>query len=119
MDESFALPAILNQVFDRAHLELVLPAKLLQVREPGHVAVWRQYLADYRCLFEAGQSGQIHASLRVAGADQHSSLASTQAGDMPLATHQVVRRASLVNGYLNSPRAIKGRGAGGDSTAGI
>ena len=34
----FALAAEFDQVFDRTHLELMLSAKLPQLRQPGHPA---------------------------------------------------------------------------------
>ena len=58
LDELLALQAIADQVGDRAHLQLVLLAELLQVRPAGHLAIVAHDLADDRRRLQPRQAAR-------------------------------------------------------------
>src|SRR5437879_3448688 len=100
LNQALALPAILNEIFDRAHLDAVPLAELVQMGQPGHMAVRGQDLADYGGFLQPGEPCQVDASFGVAGTNQDPSLSCTQAGDVPFASDQVIRSTLLINCHL-------------------
>ena len=69
---SFSLRApVGDEVADRAELQPVLAAEVLQLRQPGHGAVVVEDLAEDAGGVQAGELGEIDGGLGVAGAAQH------------------------------------------------
>src|SRR4029079_6078915 len=73
LDELLRLAAILDQVLDRDHLDLVLLAVGDQVGDAGHRPVRAHDLADHSCRVETGETGEVNGGLRLAGALENSS----------------------------------------------
>src|SRR5271166_6616564 len=97
LDQSFALAAILDQIFDTADLQIVAPAKLPQIGKACHAAIRGHDFADDRRFFHACQSDQIDASLGMTSSNQCAAGPRAQTGHMPLAHDDVSGGGGLVD----------------------
>src|SRR5438445_12233599 len=97
LDQALALAAILDNVLDRAHLEIVPIAKLPQVRYTSHAPVRIDNLANDRGSLETGQARQIDAPFGVPGADHNAAFPCPQAWDMAFAPDEVVGSGARVD----------------------
>ena len=94
------------------------PGKLLEVRQPGHVAVRPHDFADYPCRRQTGQAREVHGSFGMAGALQHAAGARRKREDMAGAG-KVARHSLFIQQHLDGVRPIIGADAGGHSMTGI
>src|ERR1051325_4659474 len=65
LNEPLLLPAVLDELRDRRHLETVLPREFEEIGETGHSPVFFKDLDDYSRGLEAGQPREIDRSFRV------------------------------------------------------
>ena len=105
-----------DQVGDRDHLELVPGAVRLEVGHARHRAVVVHHLADHAARVEAGQPGEVHRGLRLAGALEHPAGLRLQREDVPR-LDEVARAAARVDRDLDRVRAVVRRDPGGDALA--
>ena len=71
LDQPLGAAAVGDQVGDRDHLQPVPLAVGHQVRDPGHRPVLVHDLADHAGRDQAGEAGQVHGGLGLAGALEH------------------------------------------------
>jgi hypothetical protein len=119
VDEPFALAAEFDEVLDGAQFDAVLATKGSEVREPGHVAVGGQNLANNGRFLETRQSGQIDTSFGVSRPNEYAAIAGPQAGDVAFAPDQVIGCRPIVNRDLNRARPIECGSASSDAGAGV
>eukprot|EP01022_Parablepharisma_sp_SALTPOND_P024123 TRINITY_DN5305_c1_g4_i2.p1 TRINITY_DN5305_c1_g4~~TRINITY_DN5305_c1_g4_i2.p1 ORF type:complete len:914 (+),score=247.13 TRINITY_DN5305_c1_g4_i2:98-2839(+) len=110
--------AVGDQVGDGHDLQIVLGRELLQVGHAGHGAVVLHDLADHPGRGQAGQAGQVHRALGLAGAHQHPAPAGPQRKDVPRA-HQVGRARGGVHRGADGVGPVLGADAGGHPVAGL
>ena len=118
-DQSLTLPAMLDEVFDCAHLELMPLAVLHEIGQASHLAIVIEYLANDCGLLQARQSGKIDAPFRVARTHENAAFLRPQSIDMALAADDVLRHRAVIDGDFDGVSAIKRRSAGGDSVTGV
>ena len=109
-DQRFGAAAILDEIGDRADLQLVLGSELDEIGEPRHLAVVLQDLADDRRGREPGEPREIAAGLGVAGAHEHAALLRHQRKDVS-GLHEVLRARVGADRRLHRARAVRGRDA--------
>ena len=119
VDQPFALPAILDQVLDGAHLQAVLPAESRRSGKRAMRAVGVDDLADDGRFLQAGQAGQIDAALGVAGRTRTPPSRRRRPGTWPLPRTRSLGVVAVVDGDLDGAGAVEGGGAGGDAGAGV
>ena len=112
LDESFFVPAPLDQRGNRREQQAVLLAELDQLRQSGHRAVVVLNLADHAGGHAASESREIDGSFGVAGTLQHTALARAQR------KHVAGSRERLITHFRVGERANRERAVGsGDSRA--
>src|SRR4030095_11887639 len=72
--EFFAFPSVRDQALDRANAQSMFVAELHQLWKTRHGDVGVKKLADHPRLLEACHSRQIHSSLGVTRAPQHTTV---------------------------------------------
>src|SRR3989338_2563282 len=108
----FVLAAVLDQIGNRADLELMLFCKFDQVGQPRHLAVVLEDFADDRCRCQSGQLRQIAACLGMPGSHQHTAVLKNERKNMAR-LHDVRRPRVAIGCRLNGARAVSGGNAGG------
>ena len=103
--QPLATQAILDQVGDRAEVQLVLLGEALEIRAARHGAVVVHDLADHARWRATREPRQIDRALGVAGALQHTALHRAQREDVARAD-QVVRARVGRDGRQHGQRAI-------------
>jgi len=82
------------------------PGKCFQLTQSRHGTVLIQYFAYHAGGFQSGESGQIHAGLRVSRPGEHAAALSHQREYMTR-LYQIARLGILFNRDLNGPGAIR------------
>ena len=116
LDELLRLAAVLDQVLDRDHLDLVLLAVGDQVGDAGHRPVLAHDLADHSGRVEAGKAGEVDGGLGLAGALEDSSAPRAQREDVS-GLDEVGGPLARVDGDLDRAGAIGRRDPRGDALA--
>ena len=117
-DKLFAFTAKLDELLDGTDLEFVFFREATQLRQAGHRAVVVHDLANDPHRPAAGESGEIHCRLGVAGALQHTPAAGAQREHVPR-LHQVVGQRGGFGQGLDGRGAVGGADAGGDALRGV
>ena len=112
------LHAVADEVGYRDHLQAVAGAEFAELRHPRHGAVVVHDLADDAGGGQAGETGEVHGRLRLAGAHQHAAFARAQGKDMA-GPRQVLGPAFRIDGGEDGAGAVGGGDAGGDARAGV
>ena len=106
------LVAVFDKVGNGAELDAVLLGEDLEIRAPGHGAVFVEDLDDDGGWLEAGQPGQIAARFGVAGAGQHTAILRHQREDVA-GLHQIGGLGMGRHRSLHGDGAVGGGDAGG------
>ena len=110
--------AVLDEIADRDHLQRVAPGQVGELSQPGHPTALVEHLADDAGRVAAGQPGEVHRRLGVAGAAEHAAFLGPQRKDV--AGHgQVVGPHVGIDERADRHGAVIGRRAGGHPAARI
>ena len=108
LDQPLLGQSMLNDLLDRAHLEVVLGADGFKVSHAGHVAVLAHDFDQHRAGVQPREPRQINRAFGLTRTHQHPALARPQRIDVP-GTNEIVGRGSLINQQLDRLDAIEGR----------
>ena len=117
-DELFALPAKLDELLDGAELEFVFFREAAQLREAGHRAVVVHDLTYDAHRPAAGETGEVHRRLCVAGALEDAAGFGAKRKDVAW-LHEILGKRSGVGQNFNRLRTVGGADASGDALRGI
>jgi hypothetical protein len=87
-----------------------------EVVHPRHGPVFLHDLADHAGRVEAGEAGDVHRRLGMAGADQHAAVAGHQWEDVAR-RDDVLGPLAGIDRHRNGARPVAGGDSGGDSVA--
>ncbi len=116
LDKSFTLEAILDDLLNRAHLEIVFLADGFELREAGHLAVFVDDLDEDSAGVQAGEAGQIDGAFGLTCADQDAAIASAEGIDVAGAD-EIVGGGFGIDEELDGLDAVGGGNAGADAVA--
>ena len=111
LDQLLGAQAVLDDLLNADHLDLVALGEADQFGQPRHFAVALHDLADHRAGLESGQAAEVDAGLGLAGAHQHAAFARPQREHVPGAD-EVVGGGVGIHQHLHGARAV-GRGDAG------
>ena len=117
-DERGLGEAVLDDLLDAAHLDVVLFAQGYKVGHAGHLAVVAHDLDDDGAGVEPGQSAQVQRALGLADADEHAAVARSERVDVP-GLDEVFGLGVGVDSELDGLGAFRGRDAGGEAVLGV
>ena len=118
VDKGLVAHAVRDQVGHSDYLEPVLGREYLQIGHAGHGAVVLHDLTDHSGGGKAGQTGQVHRTLGLAGAHQHAAPAGPEGKDVTGA-HQILGAGIRVHRRADGVRAVMGADTGGDALGGL
>ena len=117
-DEFLALAPVFDEVTDGAKFETEGIAKLEEVREARHGAVFMEDFANDANRIKPGHADKIHRSLGMAGTAKDAAFPGLE-GKNVAGRNEVVRGGMRVGKDANRPGAVVGADAGGDTGSGI
>jgi hypothetical protein len=118
LDESFAAPAVGNEVGDAAHAEAVLLGEGAEVIEAGHGAVGIHDFDEDAGGGEAGEAGEIGGGFGVACAAEDATGFGDEGVDVT-GLDEILRDGARVGEELDGAGAVGGADAGGDAFGGV
>ena len=120
LDQLVEALAVGDQVGDRDHDEVVLVGEDAQLLAAGHAGrvLLADDLAEHAGRPQAGEDGEVHRGLGVAGPAQHAAVLGPQRHDVA-GSGEVGRRRVGVRQQPDGVRAVGRRDAGADALAGV
>src|ERR1700722_5146835 len=117
-DVALVLHAVADEIRYGQHLQIVLLAEFVELRHPGHGAVFVHDFADHTRGIQTSDAGEIDAGFGLAGAYQDATIAGAQREDVP-GTGEILRPGLGVDGREDGDGAVGSTDAGGDAEASV
>lgn len=110
LDQGLLSQSVFDDLFDRAHLEVMFDAELLEIRHAGHFAVGIDDLDDRGGRSDSRETAQVDGTLGLSGANQSTPIPSSKWIDVT-GSDEVVRPGIGIREHLDRLGAITGTDA--------
>jgi len=110
---AFMAQAVVDEIRNGTHSEMMANGKLLEIGPPRHVTVIAQHLHDHSTRFESCQTRQVATSLCMTRSHQHPPIHGNQGEDVAW-RDQIFGLGLRRHGHLDSAGSVMGRDACGN-----